>query len=184
MEFLYNAKKAAQAAAFLVRLNGGQMDLVSLLKILYLSDRKCLIRRGRPITGDRMVSMPHGPVLSRIYDKIKTGAEEGAREPWFEYLSERQGNTLSLTQADPPTDELSEYERGILSEEYDQYRHFSFAQLKKLTHDLPEYEDPKGSSLPIDPVVILRESGWSEEDIQDARSNAVKEVFLHTAVCA
>jgi uncharacterized phage-associated protein len=183
MHFLYNPRKAAQAAAFLVRLNGGQMDMVSLTKILYLADRKCLVQRGRPITGDRMVSMPHGPVLSRIYDQIKMGRPEGEDQTWCEYLSERQGNVLSLKQADPSTDELSEYERAVLVEEHEQYRHFSFEQIKKLTHGLPEYRDPDGSSLPIDPAVILREAGWSEEDIQDARQSAIKELFLHDAAC-
>ena len=183
MVFLYNPRKAAQAAAFLVRLHGGQMDMVSLLKILYLSDRKCLIRRGRPITGDRMVSMPHGPVLSRIYDQVKVGPEEGQDQTWSEYLCERQGNTVSLRQANPSTDELSDYERAILAEEHEQYKNFSFGQLKKLTHDLPEYQDPEGSSLQIDPADILRIEGWSQDDIRDVLVNATQEIFLNHTLC-
>ena len=159
------------------------MDIVSLLKILYLSDRKCLIRRGRPIIGDRMVSMPHGPVLSRIYDQVKVGTEEGQDQAWSEYLCERQEHKVSLRQENPSTDELSEYERGILAEEHEQYKNFSFAQLKKLTHDLPEYHDPDGSSLPIDPTDILREAGWSQEDIREVLVDARQEVFLHHALC-
>jgi uncharacterized phage-associated protein len=182
MRFVYNPRKAAQAAAYLVRLNGGQMDVMSLIKILYLSDRKSLVRRGRPITGDRMVSMPHGPVLSRIYDQIKLGSEGEQGQDWSEYLSERQGNTVALKQPDPPVDELSEFERDILREEHAQYREFSFGQLKKMTHDLPEYQDPDGSSLPIDPARILREAGWSEEEIRDAAADATAEQFLHDAI--
>ena len=177
MEFLYNPRKAAQAAAYLVSLKGGQMDMYALLKILYLSDRKSLSQRGRPITGDAMVSMPYGPVLSRIYDGIKV-PEEVRERNWNEYLTESGVNTLSLRRPNAPTDELSQYERGILQETLDQYQHFGFTDLKDFTHDLPEYRDPRGSSLPIDPVIILKQEGWSDEEIQDAVMSAREELFL------
>jgi uncharacterized phage-associated protein len=176
MQFLYNPRKAAQAAAYLVELNGGQMNVISLIKILYLSDRKALVRRGQPITGDRMVSMPHGPVLSQIYDLIKTGEDQ--QQPWYEYLTERNADTVSLRQEKAATDELSEYEREVLAAEFEQYRGLSFGELKTLTHGLPEYQDPNGSSLPIDPATILREEGWSEEDIQEVRASAREAVYL------
>ncbi|HKW65575.1 MAG TPA: Panacea domain-containing protein [Candidatus Acidoferrum sp.] len=176
MDFPYNPRKAAQAAAYLVRLNNGRMDVVSLLKILYLADRKCLGRRGRPITGDKMYSMPHGPVLSRIYDQIKAGGD--AAQPWCEYLTEREVNTISLRVADPPADELSEFERAILREEHEQYSRFSFNDLKRVTHSLPEYVDPRGGSLPIDPRVILQSAGWSDEEIRDAEMSAAEESVL------
>jgi uncharacterized phage-associated protein len=183
MRFLYNPRKAAQAAAYLVGLNGGQMDTLSLIKILYLSDRKSLSQRGRPITTDAMVSMPHGPVLSRIYDEIKSKPEEDQVQPWYEYLTERQAHTISLRQPDPPSDELSQYERDILKETHARYGSFRPMELRTFTHRLPEYRDPQGSSLPIDPELILKEEGWSDEDIQDALMSAREEVFLND-VCA
>jgi hypothetical protein len=45
---------------------------------------------------------------------------------------------------------------------------------------LPEYRDPQGSSLPIDPSTILREEGWSEEEIEEARISAREEIILGT----
>lgn len=173
MEFFYNPRKAAQAAAFLVHLNGGQMDVVSLLKILYLADRKCLAQRGRPITGDRMYSMPHGPVLSRIYDQIKVRDDS----PWYEYLTEREVNTVALV-TEAPTDKLSDFERSILRDQFEQYHTFSFGDLKKFTHSLPEYKDLNGGSLPIDPEVILEQAGWSAEEIQEAQVNAFREKII------
>jgi uncharacterized phage-associated protein len=181
LRFHYNPRKAAQAAAYLVCLNGGQMDMFSLIKILYLSDRKSLSQRGRPITGDAMVSMPHGPVLSRIYDEIKTTPEE-EQTPWYELLTERDAHTISLRQEKPPSDELSDYERGILAETHGHYSHFAMSELRKLTHRLPEYTDPQGSSLQIDPATILKQEGWSDEDIRDAAMTASEELFF-SEVC-
>jgi len=177
MQFAYNPRKAAQAAAYLVTLKGGQMDMFALIKILYLADRKSLSQRGRPITGDAMVSMRHGPILSRIYDTIKT-PEEGRERAWSEYLTEREGNKISLRASDPPTDELSQYERDVLKETLSQYGHFGFYDLKTITHELPEYTDPQGSVLPIDPVKILREEGWSDEEIHYAVMSAQRELFF------
>jgi uncharacterized phage-associated protein len=183
MKFLYHPRKAAQAAAFLVSKKGGQMSVFALIKILYLSDRKVLSLRGRPITGDAMVSMPHGPVLSRIYDSIKSGADENQSQTWHEYLTERDNHNVSLRVQDPPTDELSQFERDILADTLSQYGHFTFAELRDITHRLPEYVDPQGSSLQIDPVKILMEEGWSKEEIQEAIMSAREEKVLRE-VCA
>jgi uncharacterized phage-associated protein len=184
MQFVYNPRKAAQAATFLVNLSGGSISVLALMKLLYLADRKCLVSRGRPITGDRMVNMPHGPVLSRIYDEIKLGKQEGEPQPWYECLAERQGNEVGLKNgAAPCVDELSDFERQALTNTHGDYAHLGPAGLRKLTHALPEYEDPQGSSLPIDPVFILREEGWTAQEIQEALMDARQEVFLHR-VCA
>ena len=180
LSFVFNERKAAQAAAYLAQLNGGQMNVLLLIKILYLADRKSLILRGRPITGDSMVSMPHGPVLSRIYDEIKWGEQVASRaQPWHEYLTERQTHEVSLRLAPPPADELSDFERAILEDMYRSYAHLSPWDLRRITHQLPEYQDPQGSSLPINPETILREARWSDEDIQEAAMNATEETFLH-----
>ena len=71
MRFFFDINKATQAAAHLVYLQGGKINLMALIKLLYLADREALLETGYPITGDQMVSMPHGPVLSRIYDEAK-----------------------------------------------------------------------------------------------------------------
>jgi hypothetical protein len=58
IKFVFNPKKAAQAAAYLLKLNGGKMDYRRLLTLLYLADRKMLITHGRTITGDQFINVP------------------------------------------------------------------------------------------------------------------------------
>jgi len=178
--FAYNARKAAQAAAYLVDLNKGRLNVLSLIKLLYLADRKALVLRGRPITGDRMVSMPHGPVLSRIYDQIKCEDQDMTDGlAWYEYLTERQDREISLRNPNFQTDELSDFERGILRDIHSEYGQHSPSTLRAMTHELPEYEDPDGSSLPIEPETILRQEGWSDSDIYDAAMSAREESFFN-----
>ncbi len=86
MRYLFEEKKAAQAAAYLLKLHGEPMKYFVLIKLLYLADRQSLIETGLPITGDKMVSMPHGPVLSQILDLIQAGKQDDS-SPWFHYCS-------------------------------------------------------------------------------------------------
>jgi len=58
IRFAFDEKKAAQAAAYLLKLNGGTMDRRKLLMMLYMADRKMLVEHGRTITGDEFANVP------------------------------------------------------------------------------------------------------------------------------
>ena len=65
MQLPFNEAKAAQTAARLLKLRGGRMSYLKLIKLMYLIDREALLRWGRPVTTDCYVSMDKGPILSR-----------------------------------------------------------------------------------------------------------------------
>lgn len=161
MRFVYNPLKAAQAAAKIIKIHGGPIDTLVLMKLLYLADREALLDSGYTITGDAMVSMPHGPVLTNVLDCMTCN-----ESPWRDYVKERQNHLLALENQDPNDDELSEYEIGILEEIHQMYGHLGPWEIRKMTHALPEYEDPKGSSSRIEPSDILKFSGRSQKDIE------------------
>src|ERR1700675_4380838 len=69
--FDFEVAKTIQAIGVLLRnLGRGQLEYLTLLKMLYIADRESLRDRGRPITGDQVVAMKQGPVLSGVYDLI------------------------------------------------------------------------------------------------------------------
>lgn len=174
MRFAFNERKAGQAAALLLERAGGRLPYIKLIKLLYLADRETLIETGYPITGDRMVSMPHGPVLSQVLDRISIGQQPGAEgsSPWFEYVSEPEGFDVKLRQPPPEDGELSDYEIGVLSGIHKRYGGMNKWALRDLTHGLPEYRDPSGSMLPIMPEEILRAEGKTEAHIEAVRDDA------------
>jgi len=166
IRFVFNERKTAQAAAYLLKLAGGRMKYMKLLKILYLADRETLLRTGRPITGDRYVSMDNGPILSRTYDLVAEEPEDPAR-PWFEYIAPPENYSVELRKSEPESDELSSFETGVIRELFDKFKNVDQFTLAKLTHKIcPEWRDPEGSSLPIDPEEILRAAGRSQEEIE------------------
>lgn len=142
-----------------------------LIKLLYLADRRSLLETGQPITGDKMVSMDKGPVLSRIYDLITWGPEDGS--PWFEYVSDPQGYEVVLRKAHPEVGELSRYEIRVLKETHQAFGGIGKWDLVKYCHKmLPEWRDPKGSSLLIEPADILRSEDRGEDEIRRVAGEA------------
>jgi uncharacterized phage-associated protein len=167
VEFAFNEQKAAEAAAFLLESAGGSMDLLVLLKLLYLADRQTLIQRGMPITGDRMVAMKKGPILARIYDATK-GKYVGM-PTWGRFVSQPEpadaAKRVRLLARPVNNGRLSRYERQVLSDVHARYGHEDKWDLSELTHALPEYRDPGDSRLPIDPKIILKSAGKTDEEI-------------------
>ena len=73
---MFNERKAAQMAAFFLgQLLDRKMPHLKLMKLLYLSDREAVRAFGWPISGDRLVSMPHGPVLSQTLNLMDGDVE-------------------------------------------------------------------------------------------------------------
>jgi uncharacterized phage-associated protein len=172
MNMLFNEDKTTQAAAFLLGLAPNKrMPYMSLLKLLYLSDRKALLDSGRTITFDQMVSMDFGPVLSKTLNLIigenKYYTSDGS---WSNIISPPLGDFEIELRNTPNDDKLSEYEEEILSNIYENYGHIDKWTLSKLTHDLPEWVDPKGTSIPIRYPDILKYENRSDIDIQHIKN--------------
>ena len=177
MRFAFNERKTAQAAAHLIQRHGGRLNYLVLIKLLYLADRRCLLEAGQPITGDWMVSMPYGPVLSRVLNLINTGTPAKASE-WYTYITEPTSYEVALARIDPDTDELSRFELRVLEEIDSAFGSLDKWELVELTHTLPEWVDPERSSLPIEPETILRAEGKSPEEIERIVHDAEEIRFL------
>lgn len=160
----FDEGKATQAAAFLLRLRGGQMHYIKLIKLLYLADRESVIRWGYPMTTDRHVSMDHGPVTTRILNLI---TDEVPKPVWAEYISAPLGEyEVRLIKEQPPTDKLSRAEENLLAEVFERYGHRNrWDLIDNVMHRLPEWKNPHGSAIPITIRDILIAAGEKEEDI-------------------
>lgn len=180
MRLVFDEEKAAQAAAYLLQKFSGRHNLMVIIKLLYLADRSSLLETGYTITGDRMVSMPHGPVLSQILDLINQGPAPGRESsPWFAAIKPRAGYDLELVR-DPGVEALSPYETEVLDRIYERYGNLDQWQLRDFVHELPEWEDPHGSSLPIEPATILQAAGLDPTEIRQIVEEAEERWFTRT----
>jgi uncharacterized phage-associated protein len=169
--FHFNERKTAQAAAYLLRKRGGRWTYGQIIKLLYLADRKKLLERGTPITGDYFVSLEHGPALSLIYEVIRDGPSEELGREWAAYVSSPRDFYIEALKDE--TDELSRYELRILDEIDEQFGSMSFTQLRNYTHHhLGEWENPGHSSKPIPPERIFHVERRPQEEIDLATEKA------------
>lgn len=172
----YREDRTTQAAARLLKLAGGAMNHMKLIKLLYLADRRALLQWGRPITFDWYVSMPHGPVLSFTLDKINDSAPPDGSSYWHRYISERRGHEVALI-AEAPNDQLSPAEEQLLDGIFVEFGGLSQWEIRDYSHALPEWRDPNGSSLPIAWRDILLAEGLSEDDVRDVEEGLQAEEF-------
>lgn len=151
---LFNEKKAAQAAAYFLLSEGKPMPVLKLIKLLYLAERRSYEKYGDPIIGDRLVCMPHGPVLSLTLNHMngELASDEGG---WDSWIADRADHLVALT-AEASTKsindllELSEADIETLGEIWTQFGYMSRWQLRDYTHaHCPEWKDPDGSMVPM-----------------------------------
>jgi len=111
----FNTLKTVQAAAVLLKLERHRkMSRLRLLKLLYIADRQSIAETLRPITGDDVVAMENGPVLSKTYRLICGEARKDASirkdgPIWDSHIA-KDGKRDHVLMQDPGNDLLSENE--------------------------------------------------------------------------
>ena len=165
---IFSEQKVAQMAAYFLHKRGGRMSYLKLMKLLYLSDREAMNRFEEPISFDRMVSMPHGPVLSQTYDLI-TGQIES--QDWLDWIAGEANYEVSLKKQIHDLDQLDELCRAdieIMDAVWNEFGGMTRFEIRDYTHaHCPEWEDPRGSSFPIDPRAVFQALGRTADQADD-----------------
>ena len=146
----FNARKAAQVAAFFSGKQGNQIEILKLIKLIYLADRQNMEDCGFPILNDRLVSMPHGPVNSITLNYVNGDVEDSGE--WDEYITPRLAHSVGIANSfsREQLDELSDSEFETLEKVWDVFGGYTKWQLRDWTHaNCPEWEDPHGGANPI-----------------------------------
>jgi uncharacterized phage-associated protein len=183
IKFTFNERKAVQAASRLIQHSGGEMNYLALMKLLYLADREALIRLGRPITGDKVVAMKHGPVLSRVYDLVSRKKQHLPASQWHKFIPRPNAYVCTVKFSDlPEVSALSEAEAAIIDEVFARHRGKSEWELVEFTHSLPEWHDHKDSSVAIPYEDILRAGRVPAAEIRAIAQEASADLFMDEAL--
>lgn len=159
----FDPLKTIQASAVVLRYHRGRASRLRLLKILVIADREALQESLEMITGDHLVAMDHGPVLSETYDMLKG---ESLHSPlWNKYIFQDGPQDLKLVD-DPNVGRLSRYEIEKLQDVCDRFRTSNDYDLAEYTHEYPEWQKnkpAKGSSRPIPLENVLEALGMADQ---------------------
>lgn len=163
----FHLGKAIQATAVLLRGSPGRRSsYLRLLKLLYLAERRSLEATGCPITGDRVVAMDNGPVMSRTYDLI-LGRDPEASE-WQRFI-ETDGYSVTLAD-DPGNADLCPYEIGVLQQVADEHYSTDGFDLVDQTHKLPEWQKHHqpgtATTIPLRDILEAVGRGDEADDIE------------------
>lgn len=162
---MFNERKVAQMAAYLLAIRETTMPHLKLIKLLYLSDRRSMDLYGYPMSGDRAVALPRGPVLSLTLNLIN-GSILSCQGGWESWISDKSDHRVTLKHLPQPEqlDELSAADRETLNSVWGEFGHMNQWQISDYTHDhCPEWRDPNGSMLPISFEEIFRALGKPAE---------------------
>ncbi len=165
MVFQFNIKKTLQAISAFLHFHGTKdMSYLRLLKLLYIADRESIKETGLPITGDHVVAMKHGPVLSRVYNLIKKG--DTIDWPIWSRHFRTVGYRIELVE-DPGNGKLSKYEIGKLQELTKRYEDQNEWDMVEITHEFEEWKqnNPGKTSKPIPLVHILAALGRAADEV-------------------
>lgn len=172
IDFRFDLDKTVQSAAFLLKLARGKLGCRALVELLYYADRLMLVRVGRVITGDQMISTLQGPALRRTRDLVLGKLSE---EVWSRYISAPEGDEVALKR-EAPTEDLSQRETSYLEEEF-RYREYKPDIGAKCA--LPEMVGKDlQSEQPITYEEVLRGSGVEEEVIECIREDQAELAFF------
>ena len=143
----YSEAKTTQASAQFLKLDGGSMHYLKLMKLLYMLDREALNQWGRPVTNDEYYSMKLGPVLSETYDLMNGISDENSY--WLKHISAPMNYKIGLL-SDPGVGKLSRSEEGLIEKIFTQYKDFDrFALVDHLHETLPEWTKVTSGRVPI-----------------------------------
>lgn len=164
---MYDEQKAAQIAAWFLNRAGGSMPHLKLMKLMYLAERESMRTSGFPMTGDRFVSMTHGPVLSCTLSHIRDEAPS-APEGWDSWISDLADHKVGLVRQvhHDVLDRLSRANVAVLEEIWAKFGHMGKYEIRDYTHDpknCPEWRDPNGSSFPIHYRTVFMALGHDHE---------------------
>ena len=82
-------------------------------------------------------------------------------------ISERDGHRVSLVTDELPVDQLSRAEESLLDELFGEFGAMDEWELRDYRHRLPEWQDPKGSRLPIQLEQILSGAGLGPTEVSE-----------------
>lgn len=161
----YKSRKAAQLCAYFAVKDGGMIDKLKLIKLIYLTERKCLAEWHRPMLFDEMFSLQHGPICSNTLN----GIDQAFQKPLWEGFIKRHGNKVVATKklSRDDLDEISDAEFDIVEDIWRRFGGYTASRLRNFTHDnCAEYTDVTSGRIPISYKEILEALRVSAEDAE------------------
>ena len=164
IRFHFDLRNGTQALNFFAIKEGGGINKMKALKLIYFTDRYHIRKYGRLVNNDEYLAMKYGPVPSSVKDIAEANdfLEEKIKEYAINFVFPSDNLVLkSIGTVDDSV--FSESDLEALNFAWDHFGMFDQFQLAELTHYYPEWErwkellDSWGSCWQMDILDFLKD---------------------------
>jgi len=155
INFNFDHKKAAQALNYFANKNGGKINKLKALKLIYFADRYHLRKYGRLITNDIYFAMQLGPVASSTKDIVE-GSEflDTSEKEYAKCYFSLKPKYLLVSNKPVDLDVFSDSDIEALNFAWERFGHIEKFKLADLTHKYPEWKRTE-KSLRLSPRIQM-----------------------------
>jgi len=134
-------KKITQILNYIAEKQGGKVDYMKALKLLYLADRLHLRKYGRLITDDRLIAMTHGTLGSQAKDiAVKSDFLPHVVYQYVDDKLKRDSKEYTIAVNNKERDQISETDFECVDKVLSVVGNKKPFDLVKIVHELPEWK--------------------------------------------
>lgn len=168
---MFSTNRILQIIGHLLSLNDNKMNLLKLMKELYLIDRLSIKETNFSLSGDEYFSLKHGPVLSATKNLLEDLGRDKDND-WNNFLikdnNAKYYPNIELIK-NTEDDFLSEKDKEYIEIISNKFKDYNEWEIEEYTHMLEEWKDPKGSSIKIRYEDIMKALNKTDEEIKEAK---------------
>jgi uncharacterized phage-associated protein len=172
---LFDERKAADAAMYLLVRARAPMNAAKLNRLLYLAERESFRIYGEPLTGDQLLIMETSPVLFGTYQRL--AGDVPGWDDRFANLANHEVEVRRPILAESPEDyfdrstRLSDADVAVLDTVWDQFGakdHFALAD--HIHMNCHEWTDQNGSPSTVTHGRLFEALGFNDDAIAELMS--------------
>lgn len=157
------------------------MELLKLMKLIYLAERSCYVKHGRAMIGDEPMADRHGPVLESVYRAASD--EKSAGRTWQTLICPRDGNDIVLRDPNASLKKLSDADRALMDEVWETHKDKTSSDIRNWSHDhCPEYDELSFTTYaprkPIDMRRALVAEGYTAEEASQLMADVAEQNYV------
>ncbi len=171
-------EKIIQTINFFAHKEGGKINRLKLMKLIWLADRTHLTKYGRMVLRDKYHALPHGPVPSQTMDISRYPFTEEIKGSRFDVLSNSKFNDKYFSKTDIE----------VLEKVWEKFGHLSEYELRDLSHEYPEWlrfkanleeeGQPNSYEMVLDDFFEKNDEKINILDLDNPHLNEVRKEFL------
>lgn len=138
----FKYKKATQALNFFAIKEGGKINKMKALKLIFFADRFHLRKYGKPILNDEYFAMPYGPVASGTKDiaEFTSYLSEDAREYATDFIKLLEDGLTLLSKSEYNQKVFSRSDLEALEFAWGKFGYIEEFPISDVTHKYPEWK--------------------------------------------